>query len=124
MRRRDFLALLGAVSVGAAAGTFGLGYVVTYRVLGQDEVVEYLRRRFAYLTISGEDLDRFAAEFGRKYGEVSGLTLPGLNTVFLLSTDFFQNGADDSRPTRFVRLYDPQSGCPNPFAVLRSGDVG
>jgi len=117
MRRREFLAVLGAVSVGAAVGTFGLGYFVTYKVLGQDEVVEYLRRRFSYLTISREDLNRFAAEYQRTLGDVSARKLTRLNTVFLLSTDFFEKGADDSRTVRFVRLYDPRNGCSNPFAV-------
>ena len=36
--------------------------------------------------------------------------------LFLLSTDFFAHGADESRPLRFVQLYDPyRAPCYNPM---------
>lgn len=37
---------------------------------------------------------------------------------FLLSTDFFQGGADESRPLTFLALYDPyRTPCYSPFAA-------
>jgi hypothetical protein len=39
-----------------------------------------------------------------------------LATVFLLSSDFFTTGADQSRVVQYVALYDPMRACGNPFA--------
>jgi hypothetical protein len=36
-------------------------------------------------------------------------------TLYLLSTDFFYGGADESRPVRYLRLYEPTNPCGNPF---------
>ncbi|MFT3905544.1 MAG: hypothetical protein QM718_04480 [Steroidobacteraceae bacterium] len=36
-------------------------------------------------------------------------------TLFLLSSDFFTHGADESRTIRYVALYDPMLACGNPF---------
>jgi len=37
-------------------------------------------------------------------------------TLFLLSSDFFVKGADESRTVEYVALYDPMRACGNPFA--------
>jgi hypothetical protein len=37
-------------------------------------------------------------------------------TLYLLSTDFFGNGADMNRTVRYVRFYNPMVACGNPFA--------
>jgi hypothetical protein len=38
-------------------------------------------------------------------------------TAFLLSSDFFQNGADETRTVRYLAYYDPYKyACGNPFA--------
>jgi hypothetical protein len=39
-----------------------------------------------------------------------------LAMVYLLSSDFFWNHADESRVVRYVALYDPMRACGNPFA--------
>ncbi len=39
-----------------------------------------------------------------------------LATVYLLSSDFFWNGADENRTVKYVALYDPVRPCGNPFA--------
>ena len=37
--------------------------------------------------------------------------------AFLMSSDFFTNGADETRPVRYLALYEPTKvGCTNPFA--------
>jgi hypothetical protein len=37
--------------------------------------------------------------------------------AFLLSSDFFRNGADESGPVHYLALHDPwKVGCTNPFA--------
>jgi hypothetical protein len=37
-------------------------------------------------------------------------------TMFLLSSDFFAKGADESRSIQYVSLYDPMRACNDPFA--------
>jgi hypothetical protein len=39
-----------------------------------------------------------------------------LATLYLLSSDFFVKGADESRIIEYVNLYDPIRACGNPFA--------
>jgi hypothetical protein len=37
-------------------------------------------------------------------------------STYLLSSDFFINGADQSRTVKYLAFYDPLRGCGNPFA--------
>jgi hypothetical protein len=37
-------------------------------------------------------------------------------TKYLLSSDFFSSGADESKTVHYVRLFDALRGCCNPFA--------
>jgi hypothetical protein len=39
-----------------------------------------------------------------------------LATLFLLSSDFFVKGADETQVVGYVNLYDPMRACGNPFA--------
>jgi hypothetical protein len=39
-----------------------------------------------------------------------------LISTYLLSSDFFLNGADESRTVNYVAYYDPLRPCQNPFA--------
>jgi hypothetical protein len=39
-----------------------------------------------------------------------------LATLFLLSSDFFVKGADESRVIQYLNFYDPLRGCNSPFA--------
>lgn len=40
----------------------------------------------------------------------------GFASTYLLSSDFFLNGADVSRTVEYIRFYDPMIPCGNPFA--------
>jgi len=111
-----------------------------------DIIISILKKRVGYLKIDKVDLDKFAADYQniisakRRYlGSWSGLLTPIYRfvdifditpfsddfrsfeeftvTLFLLSSDFFDKGADLNRPVKYNGLYDPyQSGCDNPFA--------
>lgn len=39
-----------------------------------------------------------------------------LISTYLLSSDFFWNGSDESRIVRYIAYYDPMDACGNPFA--------
>ena len=68
-----------------------------------------IREHFAYLTIDPDGLRRFRREYRRVIGPP---ILDGEKAVrrfldtFLMSTDFFPQGADESRTVRFTMLYD------------------
>jgi hypothetical protein len=83
------------------------------------------------LRTSEDDRERFARDFAREApmaerrlaepGRWSGARIEALQDriceSFLMSSDFFRNGADESKPVRYLALYQPRrAGCTNPFA--------
>lgn len=76
-----------------------------------------LRHHFSYLSIEPDVLEAFVRDFERHRGPWQARSEATPNARFLASTDFFQNGADETRPLRYVTYYDPYvSPCYNPFA--------
>lgn len=75
-----------------------------------------IREHFVYLSVDDQVIDAFAEDLTRNRGPWDPETSPRPFTRFLASTDFFQNGADETRPLRYVSYYDPYvSTCYNPF---------
>jgi hypothetical protein len=113
-----------------------------------DIIVAILKKRLNYINVGDSDLEKFAADFQyavspkRRYlGSWAGILRPVYSvvdifkispyskefrsfeefsvTIFLLSSDFFQHGADLDRKIRYLRLFDPyEYGCDNPFVNL------
>lgn len=84
----------------------------------KSELHRALRTHFDYLSVDDSVIESFAADLVRNQGPWSPETSPRPFTRFLASTDFFQNGADESRPLRYVSYYDPYvSTCYNPFSI-------
>jgi len=111
-----------------------------------DAVVAILKRRVGYLKVEPGTFHDFAARYLEQRSEhqkrlLRRLSLlgPALRLVspyrwlgpahslrlledsvvslYLLSTDFFQHGADEQRAVTYVSFYDPYSiACGNPFA--------
>lgn len=124
--RRWFLLSAGAAGIAA----LGLGAL---RMRGN--VRSWLRRfahadqspqrrvlaYFHYLKIPESVADQFVADYRhhiRDVGRLSGLGDEFFER-FLLSTDFFQNGADESRAVGYVALYAPTiTLCYNPLATF------
>ncbi len=76
-----------------------------------------LRAHFRYLEFDDAVIEAFAKDLTRHQGPWHPRTSPPPFTRFLASTDFFQNGADETRALTYVRYYDPYaSPCYNPFA--------
>lgn len=121
--RRRFLVRAAAALVGAA-GLAALALWGFRRPRGgapdADPLASALRRQFADFGIGDELIARFASDHARYAGAALRYDVPDRVDplgAFLLSTDFFQNGADASRPLRYVRYYDPYvSPCYNPLA--------
>jgi hypothetical protein len=78
-----------------------------------------IAKHFDYLDLDPDGLARFVADWERYIGPLSRWrTLPPeIHTRFLLSSDFFRHGADESRRIGYVAFADPYvSICANPLA--------
>ena len=141
-RRRLILGGLGVAGV-AGLGAWGLGHWGLHREIVS---VLHRRLSFLKLEEEGVRAfarDQTAAAFNKKIPSVARLRYHFLSTGapsskrfyrssdqrsrvarledtlisnYLLSSDFFSNGADESRTIKYVAYYDPMRGCQNPFA--------
>lgn len=128
MERRGFLKT--TVAVGLAFLAAGLGARAVYRALrsraasnAQEDLERRLLERFDYLTLEPETVERFVADV-EQHRPTLRLHPKGMPVEerFLMSTDFFQNGADESRRVAYVGFYHPYvTFCHNPLAT-RIGD--
>lgn len=113
-------------------------------------VLAVLKRRLGYLKVEPGSFERFAAEYveykqshAKQLARLSAVAFPltyvtlyrwlpmghplrrledNVVTKYLLSTDFFFHGADESRELKYLSFYDPAAAaCRNPFASLRKG---
>lgn len=132
LSRRAFLraALAGAVPLGLAGcawpGVAGALAAPTPPPLNEATaaIIGQLRAQFGYLQLDEAGLLAFARDFQAKAGKkvlAQRTSDPGqfeytLGTQFLLSSDFFTNGADEARPVRYVAYHDLYNGCASPFA--------
>ncbi len=138
MKRRTMIALAGAGAV------FALGAWRLTAATQRDAILAVLRKRLDYLRLDPVGVGRFAddlvatKEISRLRLRLIGaagplyedLPLSGggrirhtirhgeerIVTLYLLSSDFFRHGADESRVIQYVGMYDPLQACANPFA--------
>jgi hypothetical protein len=136
MKRRNFIAASAATVLGAV----GLRVAVSD---DQSAIVKIIRKKLHYLKIDDADAARFAADAVREklvsstrlrvydaagwiytrlsasangtLGTKIGHTEDRITTQFLISSDFFANGADTSRRVTYLGYYDPMIACKNPF---------
>jgi len=140
-RRRRFL-LLAAGGAVVIAG--GYGVARWYRGDPASVIVAILERRVGYLQVDHASFERFAVqylesrkEYRHELALMALFSLPyryvtpypflkqahslrrlesNVVSRYLLSTDFFEHGADESRPVMYVEFFDPYSiACRNPF---------
>jgi hypothetical protein len=138
MQRRLFLLSgLGALSGAGAWLYFGAGPT--------EAIAMVLRKRLDYLTLDPDGVRRFAGDLLARNGLSSAkmhllsalrplyprhALSSGNNAAaymlrhgedrivgsFLISSDFFRNGADETRVVRYLGLLDARRACANPFA--------
>jgi len=137
MKRRYFL-LSGLAGI---CGIAGWRFAVSSE---QAAIAKVLHKRLDYLRLDPAGVQQFCRDLSATGVISSGrlrfidalgpiYTLPALSadnkmdnsichgedrvvTLYLLSTDFFKNGADLNRTVSYVRYYDPLIACGNPFA--------
>ncbi len=141
MNRRNFIKIIGGA--GAVAGTTYLVFTDFY-----DVVEKIIRQELSYLPINEDVLSSFIADvreekaitqfgFSKEWfirthflvGSIGKQILPyrykylqyeeQILATFLLSTDFFLNKMDETKPIRYVKLYHPyKRACSNPFSSI------
>lgn len=145
-RRR--LLLGGTLGVGAAFALYSGGwwYFKVREPDPTDIILAVLRRHLDKLIVKEEDLIAFAEAIREKHAHSKTLAWMGMVgpvyqrvdvfslssasrakmrrfedeivSEFLLSTDFFHRGADESRELRYLGVFDPYKWkCMNPFAT-------
>ncbi len=136
--RRTFLktGLVGAAGF-AMSGSLGYFYRDEIGHVQETEIAKFIRGNFAYLKLDvrDEEIETFYKEYREWYKpvvrdhwqriikkrgpDVFVEDMDEVATTFLLSTDFFINGADETRPVKYVRLYAPyKNPCWDPVAVM------
>jgi hypothetical protein len=139
MKRRTFV----LAAVGTLSGLAWLSYGMT----PEEAIVMVIRKRLNYLKLESEGLKKFAQDTIAKHALSSGRIhlLAAIRPVYertelssgtnylayllrhgedrivssyLISTDFFVNGADDTRTVQYLGLIDSRRACGNPFARL------
>jgi len=83
-------------------------------------LADAITEHFDYLTIDARAAVRFAEDYQALMKKRDHTDpLDEIYTLFLLSTDFFLNGANESITVSYVMLFDPhESKCFNPFATF------
>ncbi len=135
--------LVGGIGVVGAVGLAGWG---VGRVGLKAEIVALLKRRLDFLKLDEKGVQTFATDkvdaiFNKKiptwnrlryhfgaqlpsysrYYRTDGLSRTarfeeGVVQLYLLSSSFFINGADESKLVEYVGYFDPTHPCQNPFA--------
>lgn len=141
MDRRKFIKLIGGA--GVVTGVGYLGFSDFY-----DVIEKIIREELSYLPISEDVFSNFIEDVRKEKafnhfglvkelfvqahylaGSVGQYILPyrykyslhksDIIAAFLLSTDFFYNDMDESKPLKYMRLYHPyKSACSNPFSSV------
>ena len=140
--RRRFLLIASGIAVAAAVGVAGFAPSVTesqivshvrrrlgflkldeagLRAFARDQVAQVLAKRPTWSRLQYHVLSLFtssASRYDRSSDRRSRLEriTDGFAQTYLLSSDFFTQGADPARVVRYVGFYDPLAGCGNPFA--------
>jgi hypothetical protein len=139
IRRRSLLAALAGITGLATVGAWRF-----LHSSDQSTIERVLAKRLGYLQLDPGGVSRFSADLASRR-EISSaklrlVTAAGplydrvsfaahnflfdsirhgeerITSLFLLSSDFFISGADETRTVNYLALYDPLRACSNPFA--------
>jgi hypothetical protein len=139
VKRRSVLAVVAGLGLSGALG---------WRFFGgseEDGVAVIVHKRLDYLKLDPAGVRQFSRDYaerrlisGAKLRAIAGAAaayqrldfLAGIVrhgedrivTKYLLSSDFFRSGADESRTVHYLGFFDPLRSCGNPWA--RAVDTG
>jgi hypothetical protein len=127
MKRRKFLYIAGIGSLAAAVAAW------RYATISFDDVVgKVIFDELHWLKLDKKGVKRFIADYTKamtprnkvmleRYSFVGvpsshSLKISRMINSYLLSTDFFLHGMDETRTIKYIGLYDPiRRACANPF---------
>jgi hypothetical protein len=124
MKRREFLKLVPAavVAIAGGSGCFQEEESAISNVLevGPEPYLSIIRQHLPMLKVEVAEIENFKRAFERNSRpHRAGHGDEDLAKDFLLSTDFFENGEDESVPLRFVSVFNPRlTPCYNPLTNL------
>jgi hypothetical protein len=112
MNRREMIR--AGFGIGAIAATATVGWSLYGKA--ERNLARKIRESFPYLTFSDELLEQFCSDVSSQYGTPKEEDMDQVRSIFLLSTDFFLNGADESKALKYTVLYHPLiNPCSNPL---------
>jgi hypothetical protein len=126
--RRTFLRVAGVAAVPLGASllawhqtfAWAAGRSAAWLDAGLRSPESRLRAHFHYLDLDPAGVAQFFADLGRYRPDLSPRHRPlgpSVHNLFLLSTDFFRHGGDETRRVYYVGFYDPAiTACDNPLA--------
>jgi hypothetical protein len=121
LTRREFIVSLLAAGITFSVG--GFWFFKDRQNPTADTIVAILRSRLSFLSLDEAGLEAFAMDHQDRILNSDGaihccdedLTV----SYYLLSSSFFENGADESQTVEYLGYYDPLTRvCQNPFAQL------
>ena len=124
MTRRAFLILVGALGAGAVVAVAFLLRAIRKFPAPRAQETELesamapperrILEHFSYLRLEGDAVRRFLRDNDHQHGSTAASD--EFYHRFLLSTDFFQNGADEGRTIHYAAFFDPYATpCYNPL---------
>jgi hypothetical protein len=129
MKRRTFIIGLGAMLVSAVAMLVAGPHRLVYKVKdliarlaapSDKKIARMIGQDLNHLMLREEIILQFIKDYERVYKD--RITLPvshRIKVLFLLSTDFVQNGATYEKPLNYVVIYSPYDNpCYNPFMLI------
>jgi hypothetical protein len=129
MTRRRFVEIASCALASAAVGAFVWEDRVSRTIRRLDARLlalvespqQQLRGHFSYLTLDPAGIAQYFADYRTYRGGLPRFAplSSQVCTRYLMSTDFFRHGADESRLVRYVGFYDPDNvPCNNPLAEV------
>ncbi len=133
--RRTFLRIVGVGGVPLGAGllawpqsfAWAVGRSAAWLDAGLRRPDARLRAHFHYLDLDPAGVSQFFDDLRRYRPDLSPRRPlgPSVHNLFLLSTDFFRYGGDETRRLHYVGFYDPAiTPCNNPLATFDDEPAG
>jgi hypothetical protein len=124
--RRTFIRVFASGGVALALGGWGWRHAPLFgRAAARLTALvrspeERLRTHFSYLDLDPNGLHQFVADYERHRHSLTGRPIgPDISMCYLMSTDFFRHGADESRRIHYVGFFDPYlTPCHNPLVPV------
>ena len=134
MRRRSFLKIAGFGTAALALPVLG-----AYSVSVEEALAGIIHQEFHFLKLDPRGVRQFVADYFRltaankqsymnlktkayylfKIDSARSQLVRTLTTLYLLSTDFFQNRMDERREVKYLGWYNPyKTPCANPFSSI------